>query len=197
MKSSINKDKEKKLSLDDDDKAVLDLEQADEVDDNDKILEEYENSGLVDQGEQAITYSVENLYKNKKMTKYRSNMSMQINPPKLKVETSNGDGFSIHLTEKLNHHLNTLLTDVDNAYMNKPKTKQHVVSDGWRLGDGPFDKMKKFFITRYYSFLLALVFILAGLLFGINFIFGGIVLTIIGLVMIAYPKDKHGDDNNE
>lgn len=199
MKSSKNKKEYKSSLLDDDDKAVLELNNSDEMPDNETIIEEYENSGLVDQGEQAITYSVEGLYKNKKMNRYRSSLAMQTRPPELKIESSDGTGFSIHLTEKLNRHLKTVLTDVDNAYMGKPKVEQHVKMDEWRLGDGVFDKFVKYFRKRYSRLLIALVWLLAGLLYASSFTFGGIVLSVIGTFMVFAPtkNEKRGATKDE
>ena len=197
MKSSETKQDKKDYTLDDDDQAVLDLTKSDELDDDETIIEAYENSGLIDQGQQAITYSVQDLYKNKKMTKYRSSLSMQAHSPKLTIETSDGNGFSINLTEKLNRHLKTLLTDVDDAYMGKPKGQQHVKLNEWRLGDGAFDKFVKYLKTCYPSILLSLVWLLAGILYGVNFKFGAIILYVVGIVMALKPKNNDKGDSKD
>lgn len=197
MKSSENKQDKKYYTLDDDDQAVLDLTKSDELNDDETIIEAYENSGLIDQGQQAITYAVQDLYKNKKMTKYRSSLSMQARSPKLTIETSDGNGFSINLTEKLNRHLKTLLTDVDDAYMGKPKGQQHVKLNEWRLGDGAFDKFVKYLKTCYPLILLSLVWLLAGILYGVNFKFGAIILSVVGVVMALKPKNKDKGDSKD
>ena len=174
----------------DDDEKVVEIENLDLSDD--KMLDEFENSGLVDQGNEAVTYSVENLYADKKMKRFKSALEIKQAPPILKIESSSGDIASFYLTKNLAKKLSLMLKDVNKAYLGMKKLEQH--TDKKPETKTGFSKLLAYVRLHAKEVIIAMLFASSGLLYSTKFVAGSLVALVIGLLYIFWPAKKHKEE---
>jgi hypothetical protein len=181
----------------DDDEAVLELEKMNLS--NDKVIDTFENSGLIDQKVQAVSYTVDGLYSDKKMRKFKTRAALKSNPPTLTIESNSGDQAKFFLTKELTNNLYTMLKDVRNAYVGIKKTHQHTDTiPGAHRGLGV---LLAYIRLHAREVLIALVWAMAGLSYSRNFVLGSVLASFFGIILIFVPEitkkfsTKKGDDN--
>lgn len=187
-KAKVDEEIDEAITDSDDDSSVLKLEQLTE-EHPEKVLKAFETTGLISQGTEVISYSIENLYSDKKNKKFRSRNNLSANPPILKITSSTGAEAKFYLTKELNQQLYYLLGDVKQGYSGFRKLSKHTESDPTiQHGIGKFKAYIKLHSSQV---ILSAIWLISGLLYSQSFAYASILFAMIGLFMIFYPHQHN------